>query len=398
MPASEVTRVRIAVLREPGPETRTSATGESVRKLVGLGAEVVVQSGAGEASWIGDDAYASAGARVVATAEEALDGAGVVLRVGRPALEDVPRLPAGCVLVGFLDPLNDAGLVRSLAEHGVTAVSMELMPRTTLAQKMDALSSQHSLAGYFMVVLAAERLGKAFPMMVTPSGTIQPARVFVIGAGVAGLQAIATARRLGARVEAFDTRPAVKEQVASLGAKFVEIDLGQTGEAAGGYAKELTEAQRAMQRDGMAKRLVQCDVVISTAQVFGRRAPRLVDRAMLEQMRPGSFVVDYAVMSGGNVEGSEPDREVTVGPARVLGLANFPGRVAADASRMYANNLSAFVEHFWDKDSKSLVLREGDEIASGSTVTRGGEVVHPMVRERMGLPALGVPRAAGGGA
>jgi H+-translocating NAD(P) transhydrogenase subunit alpha len=279
----------------------------------------------------------------------------------------------------------------------VTLVSMEMVPRTTLAQKMDALSSQHSLAGYYMVLLAAERLGKALPMMMTPAGTIQPARVFVIGAGVAGLQAIATAKRLGARVEAFDTRAVVKEQVESLGARFVMIDLGKTGQTAQGYANELTAEQKEKQRQGQLKACAAADIVITTAQLFGRKAPVVVDRETLKAMRPGAVVIDYAVESGGNVAGSVPGEEVVVEGVRVIGLRNYPGHVAADASRMYAANCASMLEHFWDKAAKNLKPLRADEIGAGCLIAEGGEIVNAAIRKHYGLGELTAPALATAG-
>src|SRR5206468_1025031 len=244
----------------------------------------------------------------------------------------------------------------------VSAISMEMIPRTSIAQKMDALSSQRSLAGYLAVILAAKELDRIFPMMITPAGTIQPARVFVIGVGVAGLQAIATAKRLGARVEAFDTRPAVEEQVRSLGARFVKVELGETGQTAQGYATALTEEQLAAQREVMAKHCSLSDVVVATAQVFGQKAPLLVTTKMVEQMRPGSLVVDLAVEAGGNVECAEMDKIVEVSGVRVFGYANLPSRAATPASEMYSNNLGNFVEHFWNKERNAMVIDAADEL------------------------------------
>jgi NAD(P) transhydrogenase subunit alpha len=306
--------------------------------------------------------------------------------VGKPTPEGLAAIRPGTLHVGFLNPFQERDLVADLAKRGIRTVSMEMMPRSTIAQKMDALSSQHSLAGYYMVLLAAERLGKALPMMMTPAGTIQPARVFVIGAGVAGLQAIATAKRLGARVEAFDTRPVVAEQVQSLGARFLEIDLGETGQTDQGYAKALTPEQEALQRQGMVSACARADIVITTAQLFGRPAPRVVTREMLAAMRPGTVVVDYAVESGGNVEGSVPGEEVRVEGVRVVGLRNYPGRVALDASRMYANNLYHFVASLWDADAREMAASgASEEILAGALITDGGAVVHPMVREHYGM-------------
>ena len=352
-------------------ERRVAATPASVKKLVGLGHEVAVQCGAGSGAGFPDAEYAEAGARLIDDGSAAF-GAEVVLMV-RLAQEDAQRLSPGAVYVGFLDPFRAPELVQALAERGVTAVAMELIPRTTRAQKMDALSSQASLAGYVAVIEAALHSPRIFPMMMTPAGTIRPARVFVIGAGVAGLQAIATARRLGARVEAFDTRPAVAEEVRSLGARFVEIDVGDTGQTEQGYARALTAEQLALQKEGMAQVIAQSDVVITTAQVFGRPAPRIVSRAMVEAMRPGSVVVDLAVETGGNVEGSEADANVDIGGVKLLGRGNLPAAVAANASEMYAANLAHFVETF--TADGAFKLDPADDIASAATLTRDGAVV-----------------------
>ena len=352
-------------------ERRVAATPASVKKLVGLGHEVAVQCGAGSGAGFPDAEYAEAGARLVEDGGAAF-GADVVLMV-RLAQEDAERLSPGAVYVGFLDPFRAPKLVAALAGRGVTAIAMDLIPRTTRAQKMDALSSQASLAGYVAVIEAAFHSSRIFPMMMTPAGTIRPARVFVIGAGVAGLQAIATARRLGARVEAFDTRPAVAEEVRSLGARFVEIDVGDTGQTEQGYARALTAEQLALQQEGMARVIAQSDVVITTAQVFGRPAPRIVSRAMVETMRPGSVVVDLAVETGGNVEGSEADADVDIGGVKLLGRGNLPAAVAANASEMYAANLAHFVEAF--TADGAFKLDPADDISSAATLTRDGAVV-----------------------
>jgi NAD(P) transhydrogenase subunit alpha len=258
---------------------------------------------------------------------------------------------------------------------------MELIPRSTYAQKMDALSSQASLAGYAAVILAADRIDKALPMMSTPAGTISPARVLVIGVGVAGLQAIATAKRLGARVEAYDTRPVVEEQVQSLGARFVKIDVGETGQTAQGYAKALTEEQLALQRQQMARFCANADIVITTAQVFGRPAPRIVTAEMVAGMRPGSVIVDLAAATGGNVEGTVADREVEVGGVRILGLANMPGLVARDASQMYAANVAHLIDHAYDRGNGRLALDPEDEVVGSCLLTHDGDVRHEQIRE-----------------
>ena len=371
----------IAVPRETWPgELRCALVPQNAKKLIGLGFEVAMQSGAGERSGFPDAAYTEVGVRVETERAAMLGGADIVLRVRRPDADDVAVLKSGCIHISFLDPFNEKALVDALASKGVTAVSMEMIPRTTLAQKMDALSSQANLAGYVTVILAAYHCPKIMPMMMTPAGTIAPARVFVIGAGVAGLQAIATAKRLGARVEAFDTRPVVAEQVQSLGAKFVEIDLGDTGQTEQGYARELTPEQIELQKQGQKKVISQSDVVITTAQVFGRPAPRIVSRDMVESMQPGSVVIDMAVESGGNVEGSELDQVVEINGVKVVGQGNLPSQVARNASDMYSNNLYNLIDHFWDDEAKTLTLDPQDEIASGSVITRDGAIVHEMIK------------------
>ena len=365
-------------------EPRAAMTPDTAARLVKLGAAVAVESGIGAGANYPDAAYEKAGAALRGDRAAALREADVVLRVRRPPAAEVGLLKQGAVHVSFLDPFNETALVDALAQQGVSAVSMELVPRSTRAQKLDALSSQHSIAGYAMVLMAADRLKTILPMMVTPSGTLQPARVFVIGAGVAGLQAIATAKRLGARVEAFDTRPDVAEQVESLGARFVKVDLGETGQTEQGYAKALTPEQLDKQRAAMADRCAQSDIVITTAQLFGRKAPVVVTGDMVRRMKPGSIIVDYAVESGGNVEGSQAGEDVDAGGVLIIGYRNVPGRLATSASQMYANNLYNFVDEFWDKDGKSFTLNRADEIISGSLVTHGGELVNEMVKSITG--------------
>lgn len=361
-------------------ETRAPVVPDTVAKLSKLGARVAVEAGVGASIGHADDAYSEAGAEVTRDRAASLSSADVVMRLNAPPPEEVELLRPGSLHASYLDPFNRLELVEALAARGVSAASVEMIPRTTLAQKMDALSSQANLAGYVAVILAAERLDRIFPMMMTPAGTLSPARVFIIGVGVAGLQAIATAKRLGARVEAFDTRPVVEEQVKSLGAKFVKIDLGETGQTEQGYAKALTEEQLQRQREGMAKVCAQSDVVVTTAQVFGRRAPLIVTADMVRGMKPGSIVVDMAVESGGNVEGSRLDEEVDVGGVRVLGYGNLAGRVPAHASQMYSNNLGNFVEHFWDAEGKTFRLDTGDEILRGCLVTHDGRIVNETIR------------------
>lgn len=371
----------IFVPRETFPgERRVPLIPQTAKKLVSRGAEVTVESGMGEPSGFSDEMYREAGATIADDRNALLSTADMVLRLRKPPIEEVPHLRKGCIHVSFLDPFNDFELTDALAAQGVSAIGMEMIPRTTLAQKMDALSSQANLAGYYAVILAAQRLNKVLPMMMTPAGTIAPSRVFVVGVGVAGLQAIATAKRLGARVDAFDTRPVVEEQVQSLGARFVKIDLGETGQTEQGYAKELTDEQKARQQEGMAQVCEQSDVVITTAQVFGRKAPIIITRDMVERMKPGSVVVDLAIESGGNVEGAEFDKEIDINGVNVIGLANLPGRVCANASQMYSANLAALVEHFWDDESKEMKLDLEDEIMAGALVTHEGEIRNELIK------------------
>jgi NAD(P) transhydrogenase subunit alpha len=355
-------------------ETRAALTPAAVTKLAALGLDVKVESGLGTASGFSDEEYRAAGAEVVADPRAAHGQADIVLRVNKPSEQDVASLRRGTIHISHLDPFNAPEIVQALASAGVTGVCMELIPRSTIAQKMDALSSQANLGGYVAVMLGANRLNRIFPMMSTPSGTIAPAKVFIIGAGVAGLQAIATARRLGAVVEAFDTRPVVEEQVKSLGAKFIKLNLGVMGQTAQGYAKELTPEQLEKQRVVMAERCAQADLVITTAQVFGRQAPRILTTAMVEAMKPGSVVVDMAVESGGNVECSRLGEEVTVKGVHVLGHRNLPGRVPRVASEMYASNLVNFITHFWHRDTGTLTLDGDDDILKHCIVARDGHV------------------------
>lgn len=371
-------RMRVFVPSETSStEKRVALIPESAKRLVALGLEIVVESGAGRASYYLDEDFKAAGASVSTDRAGELARADIVLRVTKPSLEEASSLKSGAWAIGFFDPFNESDLIERFAKGGVTSVSMEMIPRTTLAQKMDGLSSQANLAGYFAVLKGAERLNRILPMMMTPAGTISPSRVFVIGVGVAGLQAIATAKRLGARVDAFDTRPVVEEQVKSLGAKFVKIDLGDMGQTDQGYAKELTEEQKELQKAGMAKVCAQADMVITTAKLFGRKAPLIVDTKMLDGMKHGSVVVDLAVESGGNVEGSKLDEEVVrENGVRILGIGSLECGVAAHASQMYSANVYNFIEHFWDKESKSLKSDLSDELLKGCVITQGGDVVH----------------------
>ncbi len=371
----------IAIPKETHPgETRVALIPSSVDRLLKKGVDVSIEAGLGQSIGVGDEEYKKIGASVISDRQALLASADIVLRLRKPPAEEVKNLKKGSIHISFLDPFNEKPLVEALAAQGVSAISMEMVPRSTRAQKMDALSSQANIAGYVMVILAAERLPKIFPMLMTPAGTISPARVFIIGAGVAGLQAIATAKRLGARVEAFDTRPVVKEQVQSLGAKFVEIDLGDTGQTAQGYAKALTPEQLEKQRQGMARVCAQSDVVITTAQLFGRRAPVLLTKDMVSQMKSGSIIVDMAVESGGNVEGSRVNEEIVTGNGVcILGVGNLPGHAAVHASQMYSANLHNLVEEYWDKDTKAFNLNLDDEIIKGCLITHAGKIVNPML-------------------
>lgn len=364
-------------------ETRVPVTPATVAKLVKLGANVEVETQLGAPINIADEEYRTAGAQITSR-HNGLSNADMILRLRKPPLKEVSGMKKGAIHVSYLDPFNEHELVRALAGAGITAVSLEMIPRSTVAQKMDVLSSQANIAGYNAVILAANHFRKIFPMMTTPSGTIPPAKIFIIGVGVAGLQAIATAKRMGATVEAFDTRPVVEEQVKSLGARFVKVDLGETGQTAQGYAKELTPEQLEKQREVMAERCAASDVVITTAQVFGRKAPRVLTTAVVEKMKPGSVVVDMAIETGGNVECSKQDVEVLVNDVRVLAPGNLAGRSARTASEMYSNNIGAFVDHFWDKEKKTFNLDLNHDILKGCVITHDGGVVNETIKKLLG--------------
>ena len=350
-------------------------------KIIKNGAEIVIEKGLGAAIGIDDSQYTDAGAKISDNRDDILSSSDIVIRLRKPPQNEIGKLKSKTFHISLLDPFNEKELIKSLAQQKVTTVSLEMIPRTTLAQKMDVLSSQANLAGYVAVVIAAERLDKILPMMMTPAGTISPSRVFIIGAGVAGLQAIATARRLGARVEAFDTRPVVEEQVKSLGAKFIKIDLGETGQTEQGYAKALTKEQIQKQREGMAKVCEQSDIVITTAQLFGRKAPVIVTKDMVARMKPGSVLVDLAVENGGNIEGSEVNKEVETGGVRIIGLANLPGRAAVHASQMFSSNIYNLINHFWNSETKKFEMNLNDEIAQGCILTQSGEIVHKILKK-----------------
>ena len=373
--------MQIAVPTEQWPnERRVALIPDSVKKLARAGFSIHVQDGCGNESGYSNEDYTEAGATVSSDREAMLKSSDIILRVRKPDASEVNLLKSGAVHISYLDPYNEPELVDSMAQQGVSAISMEMIPRTTRAQKMDALSSQANLAGYVMVMLAAQKIDRIVPMMMTPAGTLSPAKVFVIGAGVAGLQAIATAKRLGGRVEAFDTRPVVAEQVQSLGAKFVEIDLGETGQTEDGYAKELTSAQLALQKEGMKKIISGADIVITTAQVFGRPAPRIVTADMVKAMKPGGVIVDMAVESGGNVEGSRADETVIEGGVSIVGVSNLPSNVSKDASQMYSSNLFNLLTEYWNEEEKKLELDLEDDILKGCVLSHGGSIVNETIK------------------
>jgi NAD(P) transhydrogenase subunit alpha len=376
--------MKIAVMKEMHEgEMRVPLIPMTADKLVKLGAEVEIESGLGLSCRFTDADYEKVGAKVNPDRKAMLQSADIVLRLRKPPINEIDMMKEGCIHVSYLDPFKELELVDKMKECKISAVSLEMLPRTTVAQKMDVLSSQANLGGYMAVIIGAEQLDKILPMMTTPAGTIKPSRVFIIGVGVAGLQAIATARRLGARVEAFDTRPVVEEQVKSLGAKFVKVDLGEMGQTKDGYAVQLTPEQMQKQKEGMAKACAQADIVITTAQLFGRPAPRIVDRGMIAQMQPGSVIVDMAVETGGNVEGSELDKVVEIEGVKVVGLGNLPGQVASSASQVYSSNLGNFVDHFWDKEEKKFNLNLEDDLIKGAMITHDGELFSEMYKSIM---------------
>jgi len=369
--------MRIAVARETDAnEPRVAATPETVKKYKALGADVVVARGAGVASGIPDAEYEAAGATI---ADNATKDADIVLKVRRPAADELSSYKKGALVIAIMDPYGNESALKAMADAGVVAFAMELMPRITRAQSMDVLSSQANLAGYRAVIDAAEQYGRALPMMMTAAGTVPAARVFIMGVGVAGLQAIATARRMGAVVTATDVRPATKEQVESLGAKFIAVEDEEFKNAptAGGYAKEMSKEYQAKQAALTAEHIKKQDIVITTALIPGRPAPRLITKAMVDSMRPGSVIVDLAVERGGNVEGARAGEVAQVGPAKIVGYFNVPGRLAASASALYAKNLLNFLETMIDKNEKKLAVNWDDELIKATMLTRDGAVVHP---------------------
>jgi NAD(P) transhydrogenase subunit alpha len=371
--------MRLAVLKErQAAETRVAATPDTIKKLVGLGLTVAVETGAGATASISDTEFAAAGAEITADPAATLAGAGIVFAVRTPGAAERALIPRGALLVCIAGAFADSGLVPELASAGIDTAAMELLPRITRAQSMDVLSSQANLAGYRAVIESAGAFQRGFPMMMTAAGTVPPARVFVIGAGVAGLQAIATARRLGAIVSATDVRPAAKEEIKSLGATFVGVEDTETAGQTGAYAREMSEAFRQKQAELMATTVAKNDIVICTALVMGRKAPVIVTQPMVESMRAGSIIVDLAAEAGGNCSATVPGQSsTTANGVTILGFNNWPGRIPVASSSLYARNLLTFLTTFWDKDNKVVKLPETDDIVKGVMLTRGGAVVHP---------------------
>ncbi len=393
--------MKIAVPRETAEgETRVALTPQIAGQLVADGAEVLVQSGAGDASGNLDSAYTDAGATVVPDAAALYGQADMVLRVGRPSDEEVEMLRDGTILIGTLGTLAKPELAQKLAKQGVTAISMDAIPRITRAQSMDTLSSQATVGGYKAVLIAAERLPKFFPLLTTAAGTIRPARGIIMGAGVAGLMAIGTARRLGAVVEATDVRPAVKEQVQSLGGTFIEVEMTDEekakAETAGGYATEMSDDYKRRQAELIAERIKDADFIITTALIPGRPAPKLVTEEMLKSMKPGSVIVDMAAEMGGNVEGTEPGKEVVKHGVTLIGITNLPATMPGSATQMYAKNIQTLIKHLM-ADGK-VELSFDDEITKGATITHGGQVVQEATAKALGIevaaPAAPAPAPA----
>jgi proton-translocating NAD(P)+ transhydrogenase subunit alpha len=394
--------VVIGVPAEDKDEPRIGLTPDTVKKLVKAGATVKIRSGAGARSHFADRDYKDAGAEIAGSDADAVGTADIVLTVRRPSADIVKAMKPGAALIGMLDPFSDAEGLAALAKSGVALFAMELMPRISRAQSMDVLSSQSNLAGYKAVVDAAAEFERALPMMMTAAGTVPAARVFVMGVGVAGLQAIATARRLGAIVSATDVRPAVKEQVASLGAKFIAVEDEEfkQAETSGGYAKEMSDAYKQKQAALIAEHVKGQDIVITTALIPGRPAPKLISKAMIESMKPGSIVVDLAVERGGNAELAKPGEIVEHNGVKIMGKLNLPGSVPVNASSLYARNLQAFVEPLIDKEKKTLAVNWDDELVKGTLIARDGSIVNAMIGERLGgakagtVPPSGAPKTA----
>jgi NAD(P) transhydrogenase subunit alpha len=374
--------ITISATKEGEGETRVALSPETTKKFKGLGARILFQAGAGERSFMPDKLFSDAGAEIVSSAAGAVSQADVILKVGRPSEEELQAMKPGAVFAGMIDPFGSRDGLEALAAKGVSAFSMEFMPRITRAQSMDVLSSQSNLAGYKAVVDAAARFGRALPMMMTAAGTVPAARVFVMGAGVAGLQAIATARRLGAVISATDVRPAAKEQVASLGGKFIAVEDEEfkQAESAGGYAKEMSDEYKKKQAELVASHIAGQDIVITTALIPGRPAPKLITQAMVESMKPGSVIVDLAAERGGNVEGTKPGEIVQHSGVTIMGFTNLAGQVPGNASSLYARNLYAFLEPMIDKKEGKLAIKWDDEIIAGTLIAKDGQIVHPRLK------------------
>ena len=368
--------------KEPESETRVSLTLESAKKFLDKGLNISIEKSFAEHLGSSDKDFEDLGVKTL-NRDEGFASAEVVCSVRNLTENELDKINESTLLISFLDPFNEKSLVKKIREKNISAISMELVPRITRAQKMDALSSQANLAGYSAVIIASQELQKALPMMMTAAGTISPSKVFVIGVGVAGLQAIATAKRLGAKVEAFDTRPVVEEQVKSLGARFVKIDIGETGETEQGYAKELTPEQIEMQREGMKKVCSSSDIVITTAQVFGRPAPTLVTSEMVSAMSQGSVIVDMAVGTGGNVEGSIPNETIDLNGVKIVGNTNLPGELPYHSSQVYSSNIFNLIDEFWNEEEKQLNLDITDEILSICLVSHEKEYINKTIKEIM---------------
>lgn len=376
----------IAVAKEVAPsERRVALIPDSIKKLCHLGAQVAVESGAGLGAGFRDIDYSNAGATIVPNREQLLGNADIIVRIHKPSSEDINTYKEGAISISWLDPFNEKDLIQVMQDRNISAISMEMVPRTTRSQKMDALSSQANLAGYVMVSKAMDKLDRILPMMMTPAGTLKPARVFIIGAGVAGLQAIATAKRLGAKVTAFDTRTVVAEQVRSLGAKFLKIDLGETGQTNDGYAVQLSSEQMQLQKDGQKAEIAESNVVITTAQLFGRKPPIIVSADAVAAMQPGSVIVDMAAESGGNVEGSLAGQNiVTDNGVTIIGTGNWANEVPRDASQMYSANVFNLIDEFWNKERKEIYL-DFDNDLLGCLITHESNIVNATIRKHYGL-------------
>ncbi len=389
--------MKITVLKERRQnETRVAATPETVKKMAALGFNVHVEKGAGLQASFTDEAYKEAGATLAATAEAASKNTDILLKVRHPLMkgegkiDELSPLKKGALLISTLAPFSNDEGIKAYGKNGITAISLEMIPRITRAQSMDILSSQANLGGYRAVIEALYHYGASFPMMMTAAGTVPPAKVLILGAGVAGLQAIATAKRLGAVVSAFDVRPAVKEQVQSLGAKFVEVaydetnDETQDAETTGGYAKEMSAEYKKRQAEKIAETVAASDIIITTALIPGKPAPKLISAAMVGSMKSGSVIVDMAVEAGGNVDGSQPEKVVEKKGVKIIGYGNLPGRLAAESSTLYSRNIYNLLVLLWDKEAKKLNINLGDDILKGSILTHGGAIIHPNFKNLTG--------------